>query len=120
MVTAFPGRDIAVDFRSACAKWMPLNVNDARYGSIWTLKDALPGIRDSVYEVTNGFATVLYNCEVTLEGGLKTAMREGMVQVHKGLAAASTAAGALPDLFAKVYAEDEARRGIRGGQTLNV
>lgn len=118
MASIFPGYSDAVNFRATCAKWAPLG--DDGNGSIWALQDALPGVRDALFEIANGFTAAMANCELHLEGGMKPGMKLAFSNVHRGLVAACDAADELPGTFVKVYAEAIERANMPGGKTMNV
>lgn len=113
---AFPPFAHAVDFQAACSKWSPQDQN----GAIWDVMDALPHVKASIWAFANGYSAWVTQCEQTLQGGLKPAMRQALGEVYSPLVVASQKAQALEPTFARAYADDLNRLQTRGARTLNV
>jgi hypothetical protein len=118
MSTLFPPHAHASDFYSRCSNWSP--VADGTDRAIWKLYDALPYMAGSVGHVANGWVLMAGNIETGLQGALHASMKQALVDVWKPLNAANQAAAQLLPTFTRVYADAIARRGVRGGQALNV
>lgn len=113
---AFPPYVGAVDFYQLALKWTP----GSDSGAVWNLEAALPLVKESVYLFANGFAKFVEHCQEDLQGGLKPHMQSSLTEVWVALKGAASAAQGLETAFNRAYADDIARKNIRGGHTTNV
>jgi hypothetical protein len=116
MSSFFPAEGHALDFQNACQKWAPPRVE----GGIWHFQGSLTGFNYGLWAFANGIAAFSAQAERHLSGGLKPDMRTALAEVYRPARQAALASDKLQTIFNRVYAEDIARRQIRGGEVLNV